>query len=80
MTETGGPAWRQTIFWPFLHFSRRPAVEAALKAWSSARLERAMAQLAEATLETRKQTGLADVIAERSLLAIAVNARRREAS
>jgi alpha-N-arabinofuranosidase len=22
MTETGGPAWRQTIFWPFLHFSR----------------------------------------------------------
>jgi alpha-N-arabinofuranosidase len=22
MTETGGPAWRQTIYWPFLHFSR----------------------------------------------------------
>jgi alpha-N-arabinofuranosidase len=22
MTETGGPAWRQTIFHPFLHFSR----------------------------------------------------------
>jgi alpha-N-arabinofuranosidase len=22
MTETGGPAWPQTIFWPFLHFSR----------------------------------------------------------
>ncbi len=22
MTETGGPAWRQTIFWPFMHFSR----------------------------------------------------------
>ncbi len=22
MTETGGPAWRQTIFWPFAHFSR----------------------------------------------------------
>jgi len=21
MTETGGPAWRQTIFWPFAHFS-----------------------------------------------------------
>src|SRR5919106_6070247 len=21
MTETGGPAWRQTIFWPFMHFS-----------------------------------------------------------
>jgi alpha-N-arabinofuranosidase len=22
MTETGGPAWRQTIFYPFAHFSR----------------------------------------------------------
>src|SRR5215831_10290186 len=22
MTETGGPAWRQTIFWPFMQFSR----------------------------------------------------------
>jgi alpha-N-arabinofuranosidase len=22
MTETGGPAWRQTIFFPFAHFSR----------------------------------------------------------
>ena len=22
MTETGGPAWRQTIFHPFAHFSR----------------------------------------------------------
>jgi alpha-N-arabinofuranosidase len=22
MTETGGSAWRQTIFWPFMHFSR----------------------------------------------------------
>ena len=21
MTETGGPAWRQTIFWPFADFS-----------------------------------------------------------
>jgi len=63
---------------PFLHFSRRAAVEAALKTWTSARLERTMSQLAEATLETRKQTALADVIAQRALLAIAVNARRRE--
>ena len=22
MTETGGPAWRQTIFYPFMHFRR----------------------------------------------------------
>src|SRR5262249_53136595 len=33
---------------PFVHFSRKAAVEAALKTWTSARLERAMAELAEA--------------------------------
>jgi DNA polymerase III subunit delta len=63
---------------PFLHFSRRAAVEAALKIWTSARLERAMAQLAEATLEARRQTAMADTIAQRTLLALAVNARRKQ--
>jgi DNA polymerase III subunit delta len=63
---------------PFLHFSRRAAVEAALKIWTSARLERAMAQLAEATLEARRQTAMADMIAQRTLLALAVNARRKQ--
>src|SRR5712691_1266464 len=62
----------------FVHFSRRSAVEAALRSWTSARLERAMAQLAEATLEARRQSALADVIAPRTLLALAVNARRKE--
>jgi DNA polymerase III subunit delta len=62
---------------PFLHFSRRGAVEAALRLWSSARLERAMAQLADAALESRKQTGMADVIAQRTLLSLAVNAKSR---
>ncbi|HEY1363201.1 MAG TPA: DNA polymerase III subunit delta [Xanthobacteraceae bacterium] len=63
---------------PYLHFSRRGAVEAALRAWSSPRLERAMAGLAQAALDARKQTGMAAAIAERALLAVAVNARRRE--
>ena len=63
---------------PFLHFSRKAAVEAALKIWTSARLERAMAQLAEATLEARRQTAMADAIAQRTLLALAVNARRKQ--
>src|SRR5712692_1808379 len=62
----------------FVHFSRRAAVEAALRSWTSARLERAMAQLAEAALEARRQSALADVIAPRTLLALAVNARRKE--
>ncbi len=63
---------------PFLHFSRKGAVEAALRTWTSARLERAMAQLAEAALEARRQSTMAGVIAQRALLALAVNARRKE--
>ncbi len=62
---------------PFVHFSRRSAVEGALRTWNSERLERAMGQLADALLETRKQPALADAIAQRTLLALAVNARRR---
>jgi DNA polymerase-3 subunit delta len=61
---------------PFVHFSRKAAVEAALKSWTSARLARAMAQLAEATLEQRRQTSMAEAIAQRALLSLAVNARR----
>jgi DNA polymerase-3 subunit delta len=63
---------------PFVHFSRKDAIETALHTWTSARLERAMTQLAEAALETRRQPALADVIAQRALLALAVNARRKE--
>lgn len=63
---------------PFVHFSRKAAVEAALRTWTSARLERAMAQLADAALESRRQSTLADVIAQRTLLALAVAARRKE--
>jgi DNA polymerase III subunit delta len=63
---------------PFVHFSRKAAVEAALRAWTSGRLERAMAQLAEAALEARRQSGVAEVIAQRALLALAVNARRKD--
>lgn len=63
---------------PFVHFSRKAAVEAALRTWTSTRLERAMAQLADAALESRRQSTLADVIAQRTLLALAVAARRKE--
>jgi DNA polymerase III subunit delta len=63
---------------PFVHFSRKAAIEAALNTWSAPRLERAMTQLAEATLETRRQPALAEAIAQRTLLALAVNARRKE--
>ena len=63
---------------PFVHFSRKAAVEAALKTWTSARLERAMAELAEAALEARRQSAMAEVIAQRALLALAIKARRKE--
>jgi DNA polymerase-3 subunit delta len=61
---------------PFLHFSRRSTVEAALRMWTSSRLERAMTQLADAALDARRQSALADVIARRTLLALAMNAKR----
>jgi DNA polymerase III subunit delta len=63
---------------PFVHFNRKPLVESALRAWSSARLQRAMAQLAEAALEARQQSPMAEVIAQRALLMLAVDARRKE--
>jgi DNA polymerase-3 subunit delta len=62
----------------YLHFSREKFVVPALKSWSSARLERAMGQLAEATFESRKQADLAEAIAQRALLSLAMNARRKE--
>lgn len=63
---------------PPVHFSRKALVEAALKTWNAARLERAMAQLAEAAFEVRRQATLGETIAQRALLSLAVNARRKE--
>jgi DNA polymerase III subunit delta len=63
---------------PFVHFSRKPAVESALRIWTSARLQRAMAQLAEAALEARQQSAMAELITQRVLLTLAVDARRKE--
>jgi len=61
-----------------VHFSRERSIKAALSAWTSARLERVIAQLAEAKLNTRQdKAGLAEAIASRSLLQIATAARRR---
>ena len=57
---------------------RKGVIEAALKTWTSARLERAMAELAEAALEARRQSAMAELIAQRALLTLAVNARRKE--
>ena len=64
-------------FIPPVHFRRRPFVEAALKAWTAERLERAMTQLADAVLEQRRNYALADTLGQRALLMLAQAARRR---
>jgi DNA polymerase-3 subunit delta len=62
----------------YLNFRRAPLAEAALNAWTAARLARVMTQLAEATLESRRQADLAEAIVQRALLSIAVGARRKD--
>ena len=52
-------------------------VEAALKSWTAARLERAMMQLADASFEARRMADLAETIAQRVLLSLAVTAKRK---
>lgn len=63
---------------PPVHFRRKPVVQTALTSWTSARLARVMSQLAEAALEVRRQASLAEAIAHRTLLSIAMAARRKE--
>jgi DNA polymerase III subunit delta len=63
---------------PGLHFRRKRLVEAAVSAWTAARLERIMAQFAEASLEARRRPTLAEAVAQRALMNAAVMARRRE--
>ena len=62
---------------PRLHFSRKANVEIALKQFSATRFLSIIDQLATAALEMRKQASLAAVIAQRTLMSIAVNAKRR---
>ncbi|HEU5016944.1 MAG TPA: DNA polymerase III subunit delta [Pseudolabrys sp.] len=63
---------------PPVHFTRMDRVGAALRTWSAARLVRAMQQLAEASLDARRNPALAEATAHRALLSIAVNARKGE--
>jgi len=61
---------------PPVHFTRERLVADALRAWTPARLVRTMEQLAEASLEMRRNAPLAEPIAQRILLSLAVNARK----
>jgi DNA polymerase III subunit delta len=75
----GGAHFSLDSVQPPLHFRRKPLVEAALKQWNAARIAAAMAELADAVLASRKMPALADTIAERALLSLAVRARRAAA-
>jgi DNA polymerase-3 subunit delta len=63
---------------PPIHFRRRPLVEAALKSWTAGRLVKAMAMLAEASLDARLEADLSQTIAQRAMGLIARSAARRE--
>lgn len=63
---------------PPVHFTREKQVGEALRAWTPARLLRAMEQLAGASLDIRRNAALGEAIAQRTLLSIAVGARRRD--
>jgi DNA polymerase III subunit delta len=62
---------------PPVHFTRERQISEALRVWSSPRLLRAMEQLAEASLEMRRNAPLAEAIAQRTLLSLAANARKK---
>ena len=64
-------------FIPPVHFRRTAAVEAALNLWTAPRLQRAMEQLAETTLNARRTAALAESLTQRALLSLAVSARQR---
>ena len=64
---------------PPVHFTRKErGRQGACARGRRARLLRALAQLADASLEARRNAPLAEAIAQRALLSIAVGARRRE--
>ena len=62
---------------PPVHFTRERQVSEALRAWAPSRLLRAMEQLAEASLDMRRNAPLAEAIAHRTLLSLALGARKQ---
>jgi DNA polymerase-3 subunit delta len=76
--ETGSGFSIDAVY-PPINFRRKDTIAATLKLWTAARLLTAMAELADAVLQSRRNADLADTIAERALLAIAANTRRSAA-
>ncbi|MCC6887103.1 MAG: DNA polymerase III subunit delta [Hyphomicrobiales bacterium] len=62
----------------WLNFGRRSQAEAALRSWSAARLQHAIIQIGDATLQARRNVDLDEAIVQRLLLSLAMAARRRD--
>ncbi len=62
---------------PPIHFRRKPAIDTALRAWTTAKLADVMQALADALLQTRQQPNVAEAVAHRSLMSLATAARKR---
>jgi len=62
---------------PPIHFRRKPMIDAALRAWTASKLLETMSSLGDTLLETRRQPQLAQTLAQRALLSMAMTARRR---
>ncbi len=63
---------------PPIHFLRKTMIKAAITGWTAERLLEAMAQLNAAVLQTRRNADLADAIARRALLSVAMAGRRKK--
>ena len=77
MSIEGGSNLTQQLEAMHVHFSRKNAVENALKAWTAARLASSMQELAQAQLQTRVAPALADAVTQRALIGLAIAARRK---
>jgi DNA polymerase-3 subunit delta len=62
-----------------IHFRRKDAFTKALRAWTPERLAGAMAMLARASLDARKESDLGETIAHRALMLVSRGAGRRDA-
>ena len=72
-----GPDEALRAFMPPVHFTRKSAVEGALRIWTSTRLARAMEQLAETALTVRRTPALGEALTQRALLSLAIAVRRK---
>lgn len=62
-----------------IHFKRKPAVEAALRRWSSPAIDQALQHLHTAVLETRRRASLEESLTRQALLALAIRSGRMAA-